>query len=221
MAVKAFSQTLIGSREMNQDALLVAEDKGLFAVADGVGGGLKGEVASNMAVEALKLYAPPAGPLTPTIERIQEDILAEALHSLGEPLMGTTLTAVRLRGSEATLAHVGDSHCYHYTQSVLRLLTEDHEAYDETFGGPVLMSYLGLSSESHALKIQEEVFAVAPGDRILLCSDGLYKQISEMRISKIIQENWDSPEVAVSTMCAEASVAERSDNITVVYVVID
>lgn len=221
MPLKAYSQSLVGSRSQNQDAFLVLPDKGLFAVADGVGGGLKGEVASRMAVEGLKLYAPSRGPLTPTIQRVHEDILQEALQTLGDAHMGTTLTAVRILGNEVTLAHVGDSRCYHYTQGLLRLMTEDHEWYDESLGGTVLVSYLGLSPEVQPLKVQEEVFRLQPGEGILLCSDGLYRQLSEPQIVQLIQQNWEQPETLVARLSEEASLYERSDNITVVFVVME
>ena len=221
MPLKSYSFSVIGSREMNQDSLLADEEKGLFAVADGVGGGLRGEIASSMAVEGLKLYASPMGSLAPAIQKLQEDILKEAMESLGDALMGTTLTAVRVRGTEATLGHIGDSRLYLFTESHLKLLTEDHESFDEGMGGPVLSSYLGMPSDIHPMRIQNEVFAVTPGDRLLLCSDGLYRQMTETRISQLIQVHFRQPQEMLAAMCAEASASEFSDNVTIVYVEID
>lgn len=221
MPVKSYSLSVIGSREMNQDSLLCDEEKGLFAVADGVGGGLRGEIASRMAVEGFKIYAPPTGSLVPVIQRLQEDILKEAMESLGDALMGTTFTGVRVNGTEATMGHIGDSHCYLFTQSHLKLLNEDHETFDEGMGGPVLSSYLGMPSDVFPVRIQQEVFAVAPGDRILLCSDGLYRQMTDMRISQLIQVHFAVPQEMLAAMCAEASASEYSDNVTIVYLEIE
>lgn len=218
MSHKGYSLSVIGSREMNQDSLLVAEEQGLYAVADGVGGGLKGEVASKMAVEGFALHALPAGSLVPVVERLQADVYKEAMDSLGEPLMGTTFTGVRIRGNEVTLVHVGDSHCYHFTGGVLKLLTEDHESYEEALGGPVLSSYLGMPTELHALKIQEEVFTVESGDFLLLCTDGLHHQLTERQIIQMFKEHLAQPEMLVTALCAEASAADLSDNVTVVLV---
>lgn len=218
MSYKGYSLSVIGSREMNQDSFLVAEEQGLFAVADGVGGGLKGEVASKMAVEGFRLHALPVGSLVPVVERLQADIYKEAMDILGEPLMGTTFTGIRARGDEVTLVHVGDSHCYHFTGGLLKLLTEDHESYEEALGGPVLSSYLGMPTDLHTLKIQEEVFSVGLGDLLLLCSDGLHRQISERQMIQLFKAHLAQPEMLVTALCAEASAADMSDNVTVVLV---
>lgn len=218
MPVKGYSLSVIGSREKNQDSMLVHEPAGLFAVADGVGGGLKGEVASSMAVEGLKMYAPAEGSLEPVITRLQEDILREAIETLGDALMGTTLTAIRIKDYEVTLGHVGDSHCYLFTDSHLDLKTEDHETFDDNYGGPVLSSYLGMPTDTYQLRIQNEVFSVKSGDRLLLCSDGLYRQISEQRIKTLMVEHLSNPEQMLTALCAEASAHEYSDNVSVVLV---
>jgi len=221
MKLKSFSYTVVGSREINQDALLCSDERGLYAVADGVGGGLKGEVASEMAVKGFELLAPAKGNLTPTIEKLQEQVFAEAISTLGEPVMGTTFTGVRISEGIATLCHVGDSRCYFFSGNHLKLLTEDHEAFDESLQGPLLISYLGLQTELHTLKIQEERVSVNPGDLLLLCTDGLYRQLDEIRIANIIREHAQSVEILPKLLCEEAAKAEFSDNITVVVVVIE
>ncbi len=218
MPSKGYSYSVIGSREMNQDSFLILEEKELYAVADGVGGGLKGEVASKMAVDGLQGFPSTEKSFVPTIEKIQEAILKEAYETLGEPVMGTTLTAVRLVGAEALMGHVGDSHLYHYSDSHLKLLTVDHELFDETMGGTVLASYLGIESEEHPLQIQEDRFTVKAGDKLLLCTDGLYRQLTDHRIAHLIQQHQKDPKALVTALCAEASSAQYSDNVTVVFV---
>ncbi len=215
MGILTFGLSVIGSREMNQDAYLISEDSGLYAVADGVGGGLRGEIASRMAIEGFRLYASERVSLEPTIRRLQEDIYKEAIESLGEPIMGTTLTALRITGNEVRLGHIGDSHCYHFTGSVLKLITEDHESFEESLGGPVLSSYLGMPTDTHTFRVQEETFTISPGDKILLCTDGLYRQLSETRIAQLVQQHPRLEDIATA-LCAEASAADYSDNVTVV-----
>lgn len=222
MQWKGFAATALGSREMNQDAFLVNDQRGLYAVADGVGGGARGEVASKMAVDGLEHQHPDDGTrLSRTIEKLQEAVLKEALDSLGDALMGTTLTSIHLIGQCAELCHVGDSRLYLYSENLLRAMTEDHETFDETFQGPVLSSYLGLPPEYYPLKIQEEMIPIRPGDRLLLCSDGLYKQIPERKIQEYIQKHLTDGQALVNLLVDEASRAEHSDNVTVVYVQID
>ena len=219
MQFKGYSITFIGGREMNQDSLLCDNDRGLYAVADGIGGGLRGEVASLMAVTGLGVHpADDGAKLRDTVTTLQQAILKEALDSIGEALMGTTLTAVLLSGHQAELCHVGDSRFYLYSNSCLKQMTEDHEAYDETLQAPVLASYLGIPTDIHPLQIQEEVVTLHPGDRILLCTDGLYKQISEARMAEVIRQHMLKPEEILKTLVKEAGAQEYSDNITLVYV---
>jgi PPM family protein phosphatase len=226
MNIKGFSHTAIGSREMNQDSFLVEDELLLYAVADGIGGGLKGDVASKMAVEGLKAHMMSHVPLLEAIKRLQQTIYNEALTTFGEALMGTTLTSVQIEKSptgEATvhLGHAGDSRCYVYDGNILKQMSEDHESYDDSFQGSVLNSYLGIDIRSYTLKIQDERFPIFPGQRLLMCSDGLYKQIEEMRLIQIIRENFSNPSEMLQKMTDEASKAEHSDNITVVYVEVE
>jgi len=218
MPTTGYSLSVIGGREMNQDSFLVADRSGLYAVADGVGGGLRGEVASKMAVDGIATLPETDVLLAPHIEKIQQAILKEAIDSLGEAVMGTTLTAVRVKDGTASFGHVGDSHLYHFTEDTLKLLNIDHELFDEGVGGTVLVSYLGIDSDVHPLQIQEETFTVAPGDKLLLCSDGLYRQLSEQRLVELLRQYATQPDNMLAAMCAEASAVPHSDNVTVVLV---
>jgi len=222
MQIKGFVHSVVGTREMNQDSFLVAADRGLFAVADGVGGGLRGEVASRMAVEGIAKYSSGPHTLRKAVERIQAEILHEALSSIGEALMGTTFTSLQIVEDEATICHVGDSRCYLYAESCLRQISRDHEAFDEILQSSVLCSYLGIPSDVHPLTIQEETFAVAPGNRLLLCSDGLYRQMTETRMVALLREYASEPQALVELLCSEAATSsDSSDNVTVVYVELD
>lgn len=225
MKTKGYSYTVVGGREMNQDSLLVSDELNLYAVADGIGGGLKGEVASKMAVDGLLAHVKGNSKLNESLKMLQQAIYNEALTTFGEPLMGTTLTAVRITedmdGMHANLCHAGDSRCYLFDGKILRQLTEDHEHFDDSFQGSVLNSYLGIDIRSYSLKIQEEVIPVAPGNRLFMCSDGLYKQMDEMRLIALLKENATEPQVLLQKLCEEASKTEYSDNVTVVYVEIE
>lgn len=202
---------------MNQDSFLIYPEQSVYAVADGVGGGMKGEVASLMAVTSLKTVIDGPGQLKKAVLRGQEAVYTEAMTTIGEALMGTTLTAVRIHSDFVELCHVGDSRCYLYTQNHLRQLTEDHELFDEGIQAPVLSSYLGISPDVAPITIQEETIRVLSGEKILLCSDGLYKQLSENRIVELIQQHGSLPETLLEVMTTEAARADYSDNVTVVY----
>lgn len=222
MIAKGYSVSVVGGREQNQDAFLVDNQRGLFAVADGVGGGLKGEVASRLAVEGLAGLPDGSSDLSGTFMAIQEAVLKESIETLGDALMGTTLTALLVvpsgDGVEGRICHVGDSRCYLYSGGHLRLLTLDHEAFDETMNVPVLASYMGIPTDIHPLQIHEEVAKAKAGDAFLLCTDGLYKQVNETRIAELITEKQDDPDALLKQLAEEAAKDPFSDNITVVFV---
>ena len=144
--------------------------------------------------------------------------MSSDLETLGGALMGTTLSCVEIKDKRATICHVGDSRVYFFDGLVLRQLTEDQEFYDEHLRGTVLNSYLGIDSDIHPLKISQETIPVASGQGFLLASDGLFKQMSDMRIVNLIREHLMNPQQIVEKLCDEASHVEHSDNVTVVYV---
>lgn len=218
MKFKGYAKSVIGSREKNQDSYLVEDEKALYAVADGIGGGYNGEVASQMAMEGLKSRFQPSVMMSDVAKYLQKSIYMEAINQFGEALMGTTFTSVRLLLDEATICHIGDSRLYHFDGEVLKQMTIDHEQYDDAMGGTVLCSYLGLEEKQFPLQIQEENFKVKSGDRLLLCSDGLYKQVEEPRIVELIKQQGSNPDQLLETLTSEAAKAPHSDNITIVYV---
>lgn len=220
MRATGYSISVLGSRQQNQDSLLVDNDRGLFAVADGVGGGERGEVASLMAVTGVGAH-PDEGRLRETVETVQEAILKEAMESLGEARMGTTLTAMWVKGATAELVHVGDSRCYRLNEGSMQQLTTDHETFDENYGGPVLSSYLGIPTDIFPFQVQEETLLLRKGDRFLLCSDGLYKQVPESDWVTEIQAHFQDPPAFLKILADRAAQATHSDNVTIVYVEIE
>jgi PPM family protein phosphatase len=220
MRVTGYAITALGSRKENQDSYMVDNDRSLFAVADGIGGGERGDVASLMAVTGVGAHPmdEQGARLRDTVDTIQEAVLREAMESLGEARMGTTLTCIRIQGNEGELVHVGDSRCYKFADGHLVLLTTDHESYDESYGGPVLSSYLGIPTDLFPFQVQEEAVPLKAGDRLLLCSDGLYKQVPENDLVATIQKHYTAPDAMLKALVAQAVTAEHSDNVTIVYI---
>jgi protein phosphatase len=202
----------------------------VFAVADGMGGAQKGEVASRMAVDVFEQGLPDGG--SP-----QERLVAGAreanrrIHelSLSHPEyegMGTTLTAACLDGDELAVAHVGDSRAYIFRDGKLRRLTQDHTLVN------ALLEQGKLTEEQAAEHPQRSIItrALGPepdvavdtwsyplrgGDVILLCSDGLTSMISEKRIESILAST-SALDRAADALIADANAAGGRDNITVV-----
>jgi serine/threonine protein phosphatase PrpC/CRP-like cAMP-binding protein len=138
-------------RKHNEDSFLADNDLGLFVVADGMGGHAAGEVASAMAVEAIKKVVQEARPLldqfskAPTAEAREQvahlmeraihracaEIYAQATSDLGKRGMGTTVVALLALGKKAVIGHVGDSRAYLFRQGRAHQLTEDHTIVNE------------------------------------------------------------------------------------------
>jgi protein phosphatase len=218
-------------RERNEDGFLTLEP--LFAVADGMGGHRGGAVASQVALEVLSQMKGDsmtgdgaADGLAEMLIQANEAVLERAS---GEPRlsgMGTTLTAAVVQPGRIHLAHVGDSRAYLLRDGTLRQLTEDHSLVqrmvnegkltpEEAEVHPhrsVLTRALGVEP---GLQVDQQTIEVRPGDRILLCSDGLTTMVPEEEIKRIVEES-DNPQRAAEALVASANSAGGLDNITAV-----
>jgi PPM family protein phosphatase len=220
-------------RERNEDSYLVKEP--LFAVADGLGGHLGGEVASRIAVETLTSEAGADGPedgiperLRAAVHRANGAVAERASKDSRLRGMGTTLTAFVAGRDRVYLAHVGDSRAYLLRDGDLRLLTEDHTLVQRMVREgrltpeqaeihpqrSVLTRALGIEDD---LEVDQATVEVAADDRLLLCSDGLTSMISDEDIRKILG-GYDDPQGASDALVEAANAAGGQDNITTVVV---
>jgi len=212
-------------RETNQDQLLADGD--LVAVADGMGGHRAGEVASRLAIDALRdAFAadPTADGLVAAVHAANRAVWEQseadpALHG-----MGTTLVAVALVGASLAVVNVGDSRAYLLQDGRLRRLTSDHSlvaelvrsgaiSEDEARTHPrrnILTQVLGVTDS-----ISPYVGEAIPerGERLLLCSDGLFNELDEPQIAAILTEVAD-PTTAATRLVDAANHAGGTDNIT-------
>jgi PPM family protein phosphatase len=214
-------------RQRNEDAYLVKD--GLFVVADGMGGHRGGDVASTLALETIE--SADSGDIT--LEALVGDIKRanQAVMERGEADrelrgMGTTITAVIAEDGKAHVAHVGDSRAYLLRSGALQQLTEDHTLVqrmvregrlteDEAAHHPqrsVLTRALGVDED---IPVDELSLDVHPGDRLLLCTDGLSNMIDRDRIRKILSRERD-PQAACDKLIDAANRAGGDDNITVI-----
>jgi serine/threonine protein phosphatase PrpC len=224
-------------RTINQDAYLVLEDLGLYVVADGMGGHQGGEVASQIAVDALRAaYVDPAA-----------DMLADAIAEANERIydtgaadpnlhgMGTTVVAAAVleedeggddAGGQLLVANVGDSRAYLFRDGDLTQLTEDHSMVAD------LLREGRISEEEAEVHPQRNIVtrvlgvydqveidfwpvdAVA-GDRVVLCSDGLVNEVTDDQITAVLRRLAD-PQEAAAELVRRANEGGGRDNITVV-----
>jgi len=213
-------------REQNEDSYLASSP--LFAVADGMGGHQGGEVASQLALERVEeLHRDGERPdLGETVHGANQAVLERAAGDEALSGMGTTLTLLRMEGTGFRLAHVGDSRAYRLRDGELEMLTEDHTLVnrmvqegklteDEARIHPhrsILTRALGVETD---LQVDLAVIDAEPGDRVLLCSDGLTGVVGDERIKAVLQEESD-PQAACDVLVAEAIEAGGPDNVTVV-----
>ncbi|HET9076898.1 MAG TPA: Stp1/IreP family PP2C-type Ser/Thr phosphatase [Acidimicrobiales bacterium] len=233
IALRAGSATDVGLvRSNNQDTLLVADP--LYAVADGMGGAAAGEVASSLAVEALKNGFDRVGTPTPdslitAAQTANRTVWDEAEAHPEMRGMGTTLVALALvEGPQLAVINIGDSRLYNLHAGDLRQVTCDHNLVAEMVAeGRISKEEAEVHPRrnimTRALGVEPEVpvdlFVEEPvvGDRYLLCSDGLPRELSDDHISAIMRRLAD-PAEAARELVDEAKRKGGNDNITVVVV---
>ncbi len=223
-------------RRNNQDHLLVGPT--LFAVADGMGGHAAGEVASAVVIEAVQaafeVKEPPctADDLVAAIEHANHVVYEQSQADPALRGMGTTLTAaavVEEDGEERiAVANVGDSRAYVFAHGDLTQLTEDHSVAEELVRqGQISPAEVDTHPQRHILTramgifpdVDVDLWEVLPyvGDRLLLCSDGLVREVADEQIAAVLRRLSD-PSQAAQDLVARARAAGGSDNITVIVV---
>ena len=220
-------------REQNEDSLIAADP--VFAVADGMGGHEAGEVASSICVRTLG-EAPFVGEHLPAVGADQlRALLREADTRIREATggrAGTTVTgAVLVSGDGAPcwlVFNVGDSRTYRLTGGALEQITVDHSEVqelvdmgqitpDEALIHPrrhVVTRALGTGSDTQA---DYWLIPVEPGDRLLVCSDGLTGEVSDGQLQQILS-TVANPQDACAAMLQAALRSGGRDNITVLVV---
>jgi len=214
-------------RPDNEDSLLVDREHHLYAVADGMGGHRAGEVASATAIETLKSAYAGGRPLDQAVEAANAAVFSKAADDAALRGMGTTLTAVAVEdGHTAVLGHVGDSRAYLMRDGTVTQVTDDHSLVEqlvregrlspeEAHHHPqraIITRALGVDAQ-----VDVDIYRVdlQPGDRLLICSDGLTNMLSDETIGMTLGRHAD-PQQAADTLVDMANQAGGDDNITVV-----
>jgi serine/threonine protein phosphatase PrpC len=236
MRLSSFARTDVGlARSGNEDSHL--RGRTVCAVADGLGGHRGGEVASAMAVEPLaaldgRAFADAgwaAAALEGAIRSANRVILERGRSDPRLRGMGTTVTAAAVAAGRALqLAHVGDSRAYLLRAGApLRQLTTDHTVVAEAVERGLLTRrqaavhpQRGVVTRAVGLDPDVRVdlpepLELAPGDQVLLCSDGLTEVVGDDRIAALLAEHADGDD-ACRALVAAALRAGGPDNVTVV-----
>ena len=233
--LRSGSATDVGRvRKVNQD--LPLETDNLFAVADGMGGHVGGEVAAQVAVDALlQMFTrePTKAGLEEAFSKANQAVWQESQDHSELRGMGTTLTAVALVGDDdgrdvLALANVGDSRAYLYSERQIVQVTADHSLAEERMRhGEITEEEAAVHPQRHiltrALGISPEVetdmwqLQLRSGDRIVLCSDGLSNELSNEQMAEVLATVRD-PADAAHRLVDSANEHGGADNITVIVV---
>jgi PPM family protein phosphatase len=224
-------------RSNNEDSCFVSAADGLFIVADGMGGHAAGEVASDLAIRAVRERVRNAtgdDPRALLADAVAAANLAVRQASASNPAwrgMGTTLTILLLQAAQAHLAHVGDSRLYRYRDNRLEQLSDDQTLVEEQLRQGMISDHEAATSRlrhvllqavgtADELELCQKTLPLAERDRFLLCSDGVTDLLSDARLAELIATSSD-----LQLLCARlvdaAKAAGGRDNITVVLVEVE
>jgi protein phosphatase len=236
VSLKSFAKTDVGRRRKNnEDAFLVDDDLGLWVVADGMGGQAAGEVASQQAVETVHgMVVSGLRQGTSRVERVLESAVQAATYMVygmaeldsTKSGMGTTLSAVLRQPDRLVMAQVGDSRVYRIREGRASQLTEDHTLINwQIQQGIITPEEAKRSKQKNVITravgnrdyVQVDIFPcdVKPGDKFVLCSDGLYAYVQTEELVALAEPGG---EAAVQAMIDEANRRGGRDNITVALV---
>ena len=216
-------------RSNNEDRVHVDGRSGLAIVADGMGGHAAGEIASQLAVEAIVAHLSGRNGFVWPFRRRQREraALIDAVRHANRSVyaaseadsahrgMGTTVVALWIRSRVGHVAHVGDSRLYRIRDGSLERLTRDHSmAGIEGMTRNVLTRAVGVEPD---VEIDYREIELRRGDSFLLCSDGLSGVVEDATIERVLLEG-PGGEATVEKLIALAHSAGAPDNVTVALV---
>lgn len=236
----SFSKTDVGMvRKVNQDYLFrsdkpVGNLPNLFLVADGMGGHKAGDLASRLCVETFVEEAgqnslkTPVSILNEAVTKANETVFGKAKESLDYEGMGTTLVAATIADQILYVANIGDSRLYVIHHSIEQI-TEDHSWVEEMVKkGELSEEEMRFHPQKNiitrALGTGEQVTAdffeveLKPGDRVLMCSDGLSNMIDDDELFHIVSNKEKGLEDICNALVAKANEYGGKDNIAVVLI---
>jgi serine/threonine protein phosphatase PrpC len=235
-------------RKTNEDSYHIDSERGLFIVADGMGGHVAGEVASKLAVDTIQDFmrisdddseitwpfefdenlSAGQNRIQAAIKLANREIVQHMQAKEDTRGMGTTVVTAVVLDDACYIGHVGDSRAYLIRDHKIRQLTRDHTFVNEQVekgfmsraeaekhpARNILTRAVGSSEELH---VELSDIPLKPGDRILLCSDGLSSMVEDEAILKTVEKNPD-PNDACRSLVALANENGGWDNVTAVLI---
>jgi serine/threonine protein phosphatase PrpC len=234
MGVDCVSRTHVGlRRKINEDSILVRTERGLWAVADGMGGHEAGEVASAMVAEALRRL-----PIVYSLDELVESAIDALRHVNSELIelaqaddrsrtIGTTIVGLGIADGQFRCFWAGDSRAYRVRNGQIRRLSRDHSLVQDLVDAGMLKAEEAERHESanvitRAVGVAEELQVdssdgeAAPGDLFLLASDGLTRLVDDGEL--LDQLTAHPPEAAIDNLIDLVLARGAPDNISIVIV---
>lgn len=220
-------------RKINEDAFLTLPERGLWGVADGMGGHEAGDVASRMIIDTLR-QIPPSSDWQTQVAKVKESLWTvnrrlrqESTRRYQRRTIGSTVAALLAFEDQCACLWVGDSRIYRLRDGQLRQLTRDHSHVQELIEHGLIspeeapnhpmsnMITRAVGSDDH-LDIDLVTLSLRPDDVYLICTDGLNRMLSDPEIAHIL--DYPDNEEIVKTLIQLSLIRGANDNVTVVVV---
>jgi len=235
VVLRSWAATDTGPRRShNEDAFVDRPDLGVWAVADGAGGHDAGEVASGLIAATLSAIPPgldaaeALNEIRTRVDAVHRALLTEAAARGPEVIIASTVVILCARGTHYACLWAGDSRGYLFTDGGLAQITRDHSLVQELVDAGEISAH-DADHHPHANIVTRAVGAgggdeftldkvtdqLRPGERVLLCSDGLTKTVPETVIAAVLADRGDDP---ARGLIAAALGRQASDNVTAVVI---
>ncbi len=216
-------------RDHNEDCYSADPEKGLFIIADGMGGHEGGEVASAIVVRSVRQDVARGMPLDEALNTAHLNVLKAVQNGIGRPGMGATAVAVQIFDRNYQVAWVGDSRAYLWDGSLKRL-TRDHSFVQRMMDTGVLTETQARSHPKRNIltqalgaetlpdmKVGTVSGSLSNGQKILLCSDGLTGELEDEEIAAIMERDLPDKD-CVTELIQAAKDHEGKDNISIILI---
>ena len=220
-------------RAQNEDSILLLPEESIWVVADGMGGHHAGGFASQTITQNMSLFKQQSA-LEDSISLVEENLMhsntiirEETLKLSTDVTIGSTVVAIYIWSKYIFAFWAGDSRLYRYRDKQLERLTEDHSYVEELVkmgkieakdaethpAANVVLNAVGIEDD---FRSDFNYFEIQDGDIYIICTDGLYKDLAEFKISKIIEQN--SNDLVQLTQCLLRSSLDAggSDNTSII-----
>jgi len=221
-------------RASNQDTIKFSDRLNCFIVADGMGGHLAGEIASQMAVETIEKYlikqlevSEVSICIEESIKLANKEIYLKSLDNADYRGMGTTCSMVVLKDDKIHLGHVGDSRIYFSDGQTIEQMTTDHSLVENLVeSGEITREEARSHPKRHVItraigtdptiEVDYAVYDMKTASKIIICSDGLTEKVKDQEILEVI--NTHNLDESVNLLVELANDRGGSDNISVILI---